>query len=122
MGWLVILLIMIKAYRKFSPGASIIDPLGNNSFDLHVVNYVDDNSLLRSFSPQTTLNTIFEILSRELMSWWKLLRVTGGDLALEKCTYSIMRWRWSGFYNTRSMVSADELDGNLTVSPCRVTR
>ena len=48
-GWLVILLIMIRAYRQFSPGALIIDPLSRTSFPLHVVSYVDDNSLLRSF-------------------------------------------------------------------------
>lgn len=33
-GWLVILLIVIQAYKTFSPGATINDPLGDNTFDL----------------------------------------------------------------------------------------
>ena len=31
-------------------------------------------------------------ISNDITSWWKILRITGGDLALEKCTYSAMIW------------------------------
>ena len=102
-GWLVVLLIMIKAYRHFSPGATVTDPYGDSSCNLHVVSYVDDNSLLRSFDPTETASSIVNTVSTELTSWWKLLRVTGGDLALEKCTYSIMKWKWKGYYNDRTL-------------------
>ena len=45
-GWFVILLVMIESYREFSPGAQIIDPLIYDNDDMHVVSYVDDNTLL----------------------------------------------------------------------------
>ena len=116
-GWLVILLIMIRAYRHFSKGAQIIDPLGDNTFTLHVVSYVDDNSLLRSFPSGVSLATMLQTVSRELTSWWKLLRITGGDLALEKCLYSVMSWKWTGYYNDREMVTLDDCKEEVTVHP-----
>ena len=45
-GWFSILLIMIMTYRKFSDGAKIIDPLSFLTHILHLISYVDDNSLL----------------------------------------------------------------------------
>ena len=115
-GWLVILLIMIKAYRNFSPGASITDPLGGSSFIMHVVSYVDDNSLLRSFDGAENLAQICNTISSELTSWWKLLRITGGDLALEKCTYSIMHWKWTGLYNDRKLVVIEDSQATVQVA------
>ena len=116
-GWLVILLIMIRAYHQFSPGAKIVDPYGLYSFSLHVISYVDDNSLLRSFPPNTSWPDIFTTVSNELTSWWKLLRITGGDLALEKCTYSVMAWTWDGIYNTRKLLRKENIPGDVRVTP-----
>ena len=106
-GWLVLLLIMIKAYRQFSPGAQVIDPSGEYTQTIHLVSYVDDNSLLRSFQNGLSIEKMFQIMSNEVTAWWNLLRITGGDLALEKCTYSLMSWKWSGYYNERELVTGD---------------
>ena len=77
-GWFVILLIMIRSYCHYSLGATILDPTGDNTFDLHVVSYVDDNSLLRSVPSAMSITQALEMVSQELISWWKLLRITGG--------------------------------------------
>ena len=114
-GWLVVLLIMIRAYKNFSPGATVTDPFGDSSRTLHVVSYVDDNSLLRSFDASEELYTIGQVVSREITSWWNLLRITGGDLALEKCTYSVMKWKWSGYANTRELLTPDEMNCSVSV-------
>lgn len=116
-GWFVILLVMIESYREFSPGAQLINPLNYDDDDMHVVSYVDDNTLLRTFHEVLMSGELFQTLSKELTHWWNLLRLTGGDLALEKCTCSIMAWKWDGTGQDPELRTSQDFPGTIEMTP-----
>jgi hypothetical protein len=53
---------------------------------------VDDNSLILTFRDGEPIEEVLQEAQTALASWQKLLQITGGDLALEKCVYSVMGW------------------------------
>lgn len=89
--WFVILLALIDLFTTFSPCSSIVDHLDEHAIDMHVFSYMDDNTILCTFKQTMTDTELFTTLSTELEHWWKLLKLTGGDLTIEKCTCSVMK-------------------------------
>ena len=57
-----------------------------------IVGFVDDNSLNIKFREGQTVQEALQQAQTALSSWKRLLQITGGDLALEKCVYSFMGW------------------------------
>ena len=118
--WLTVLLIMIKAYSSFETGAVVSDALGLYTLTVFVLSYVDDNSLVRSFTSRTTTEKIIQGLTNSIMRWRRLLQITGGDLSLEKCSYCILRWRWFGSYPIIESVENDP--GTMTIDGIQIER
>ena len=83
---------LIIAYAKDSRGFSFKDPGHLLHFLQWVVGYVDDNSLILTFRDGEPIEEVLQEAQTALASWQKLLQITGGDLALEKCVYSVMGW------------------------------
>ena len=94
MAWISVILVMLLAYRDLCQGVVMKDCLGLIYYTLHVISYVDDNTLLRSFPLGTTLNDALERMTENFGTWHRLLQVTGGDLCLEKCELSAMIWKF----------------------------
>ena len=112
--WLSVSMPMIETYHDFADGSTINDPLDLLTFSIWVLSYVDDNSLLRTFPNSLPCDSLWRLASKEFSSWQKLLQITGGDLALEKCTCSVMKWRWSSTYGLPSLASSKDFPGTLT--------
>ncbi len=93
-AWISVILVMILAYRNLCPGVMMEDTLGRFIIMLHVISYVDDNTLARSFPSNTTTTAAFDSMADNLDTWNKLLQVTGGNLCLEKCEVSAMLWKY----------------------------
>ena len=83
---------LLEAYSKDNPGFSFTDPTGMLCFLQWIVGFVDDNSLNITFREGQTVQEALQQAQTALFSWKKLLQITGGDLALEKCVYSFMGW------------------------------
>ncbi len=95
-GWLAVLLVMIQTYSKYTSGITLADPLGIYSLALFIISYVDDNTLVQRFDQEHDMPSILMQLQFCLKKWHNILKITGGDLALEKCTFCILKWRWKG--------------------------
>ena len=74
---------------------------------------MDDNSLVKSLESDLTVQQIFNIMGQDLLRWKRILRSTGGDLALQKCTVSLMKWRWGEA--TGEPILMKKIDGDNTI-------
>ena len=113
--WLSVMLPMLITYKAHAEGATIQDPLEYVALTLWVLSYVDDNTLVRTYSHDTQAQDLWKIASKEFGSWHRTLQITGGDLALEKCTCSVMKWKWTGVYGMPSLASEKDFPGTITV-------
>ena len=93
-AWIAVIQVMLLAYSSLCEGVTIEDCLRWTLISIYVVSYVDDNTLLRSFPSTATTTDIIHGITENFTSWNKLLQITGGDLCLEKCEYSVMHWEY----------------------------
>jgi hypothetical protein len=119
-GWLAVLLVMISTYSRFVTGTTMIDPRGTTQLILFIISYVDDNTLVQQFYNTQTMVSILSGLRKCIMHWHNTLKITGGDLALEKCTFCIMKWRWNKGVATLATSETDQ--GQLMVSGTQLKR
>ena len=91
--WLAILLVMLLVYRKFHKGVEIIDRITLTILVFWILSYVDDNTIIQSFHNEATLEVIIDEMRKCIMTWNRLLQLTGGDLSLSKCKVSILKWK-----------------------------
>ena len=84
--WLLISIILIKALRKLSDGATMEQVLGWMQLMLWIVRYYvdDNNTLLCIYALRTPHHLIFSDMEKMMTHWHRLLQITGGDLCLEK--------------------------------------
>ena len=101
--WMAILIILLDAYKKTQLGATIIDHVLNIAIPLWIISYVDDNSIVRHFPTNATVNDMLEGMKNNLQEWQKLLQLTGGDLSLEKCQIMTMHWYNEGEWGIPKM-------------------
>ena len=113
--WLTVLLAMMKTYRRFAEGAEIIDPAGIYNFVMAILSYVDDNSLLKSIKKDKSVQQVFGEISKEMEHWRNILRVTGGDLAPQKCTVTLMKWAWNPCTGNPYMQTEKEAPGTIVL-------
>jgi hypothetical protein len=118
-GWLVVLLVMISTYSLFASGIIMSDPLSLISLTTHIISYVDDNTLVQSFSPRQSMSSILAELNDCITRWHQILKITGGDLTLEKCTFCIMKWRWKNGHASLETPASDP--GELSVMGTKIS-
>jgi hypothetical protein len=89
----------------------MLDVLGLGTLVFWMISYVDDNTLVQSFQPGTTIEEVFNSLTTSMGHWCRLLQVTGGDLCLEKCKVSVMTWKWNNYWGIPNLQSIQETRG-----------
>jgi hypothetical protein len=82
--WLLVSTIMIRALRKLCSGAQMQHILGWYKLLLWIVSYVDDNTLLRTFSIGTEPSCVINAMTTMMKHWQRLLQITGGVRGVEK--------------------------------------
>ena len=105
---------LLEAYTKDNPGFSFQDPTQVHKFIQWIVGYVDDNSINITFKDGQSPQEALHMAQQALTSWRKLLQLTGGDLALEKCVYSYMGWK--NHKGGEVLGSAAELPGTVQIT------
>ena len=115
--WTAVLLIMLEAYKKVCQGTILYDITKAIKVIYWIISYVDDNTILRSFPSDTTTFEILFIMRNCLHQWHKLLLLTGGDLSLDKCKISILRWKQRGLWGLQSPEKLSENNDTLTIVP-----
>jgi hypothetical protein len=119
-GWLSVLLVMIITYSQFVSGVTMSDPLSLIQMVIYIISYVDDNTLVQEFPRDQSMKSILEGLNKCITKWHTILRITGGDLALEKCSYCIMKWKWKN--GVATLETPTSSPGELFVSGTKIQR
>ena len=115
--WTAVLLIMLEAYKKVCQGTVMYDVTKALKVIYWIISYVDDNTIVRSFPSDTTTYEILFIMRNCLRQWHSLLLLTGGDLSLDKCKISILRWKQRGIWGLQSPEKMSENNDTLTIVP-----
>jgi hypothetical protein len=118
-GWLAVLIVMIHTYSKFASGVPMTDPMQVYSLTLFLISYVDDNTLVQRFSQHQSMESILSQLQYCLKRWHNILRITGGDLPLAKCTFSLMKWTWKGIESTLETIQSTP--GDISIDSTSIT-
>ena len=79
---------------------------------------MDDNSLIMTLQSDMTTEQILTLVKSNLDSWKTLLQLTGGDLSLGKCTFSLMKWN----HSTHKLHTKETLPGDLTIDGVKLKR
>ena len=128
--WLTLLMVMLSTFKLFARGASIKNTADGEDINIPVVSFVDDNTIAHSAELEETCEEIMKNASEEMKHWRNILRITGGDLAVQKCTVTLMKWQWGDRTGTPSMMTSahgalgtvtipDVVDGNETTVSLR---
>jgi hypothetical protein len=119
-GWLAVLIVMIHMYSKFASGVPMTDPMGIYTLTLFLISYVDDNTLVQQYRQDQSMESILSHLQYCLQRWHNIIRITGGDLALAKCTFSLMKWRWKGIEPILETIQSTP--GDISIDGTSITR
>ena len=114
--WMVILLILLDAYKLTQKGAQVWDSVEKKGVNLSVISYVDDNSIVRHFDREVSLVQMINGIKDNLREWHKLLQLTGGDLSLDKCKVTIMKWVQEGEWGRIHLVTKKKVPGTVEIS------
>ena len=117
-GWLSILIVLLDAYHSLATSATLTDPIGLLSFSIYVLSYVDDNSLITSLPTTMPMHKIVELVQKNFEHWKHLLQITGGDLSLGKCTFSLMKWN----HKKQQLHTMETMQGDITIDDIKIRR
>ena len=105
--WLAILTIMLQVYKETNDGVDITNPETGLKTLYWILSYVDDNTIVKSFSKNTSIEEILDSMEKSLLEWNELLQITGGALSLQKCKISILQWK-SNYWGIQSPMKTDK--------------
>ena len=111
--WMAVLMIMMMAYKVTNKGADMYDPVTKERVTFWLTSYVDDNTMVRFFSRNTSMEDILAIMTKSLNEWLKLLQITGGNLSLSKCKISVLKWKRKGYRSDMTLVSQKQSPGTI---------
>ena len=87
---------------------------GRNEVKLTIKSFVDDNKLMFAYHGGTELSRMTEIIREGLLTWNNLLRMTGGELSINKCFFSITSFNMDMYGNVKP-ITFNEEDVNINV-------
>ena len=90
-AWHAHLLTMIATMSSFHQGYTTTDPTSTISYNQIMVTFVDDTSFLIN-DDKNQVDKLIKKAEDMINSWLTILRITGGDLALDKTTWSMLHF------------------------------
>jgi hypothetical protein len=81
---------MILTFQDICQRCSMMTPDQQDAFDQWMVSFVDDNKLLMNFHPFSRAEMIYNAMKKGVTTWRDILRITGGDLELDKTWIGIL--------------------------------
>ena len=86
--------ITLKVHREVAPGLSLESPNGMRRIEHNNIAYSDDNDGQVTASAKSK-HPLYEVYKKALESskmWGRLVCLTGGDVALHKCSWQAIAW------------------------------
>ena len=113
LAWIAVIDVMLAAYRTINKGAMVIDPIQLYSICYWLISYVDDNTIVVSFEENETQHSILNTTRKNLGSWRRLLKLTGGDIDVAKSKWSTMRWKYCREWGTAILEDRKDFPGEV---------
>ena len=113
--WLMLLMVMLTTFKMLARGGKIQDPNDETTSIIPMVSFLDDTTIAHTAESNETSEEIFSNATREMIHWRNILRLTGGDLAAEKCTVTLMKWRWNEATGVPEMMDIRDAPGTIVI-------
>ena len=88
---------MILTFQDLCQACTMATPDQATRFHQWMVSFVDDNKLLMNFTPLTPATEIYAAMKKGVTTWREILRITGGDLELEKTWIGILTFDYDTY-------------------------
>ena len=108
---------MIETMENFSNGFLMSDPIRCVNVLQRVCVWVDDTMNKEGFSHDMPTIDMLLRLQRIMIKWRQVLRTTGGDLALNKCSVYLITWKFSPLDGSPTMKTISQSPGCVCIPP-----
>ena len=88
---------MILTFQDLCKACNMITPDQKEVLKQWVISFVDDNKLLMNFEPHTSIEAIYNAMKKGVTTWRDILRITGGDLELDKTWVGILTYDYNTY-------------------------
>ena len=88
---------MILTFEKLCRPCSLATPDGRDRLRQWIVSFVDDNKIMMNFDVDATVQQIYRDISTGIKTWRDILRITGGELELDKSYIGILSFNFDTF-------------------------
>ena len=88
---------MILTFQDLCNACEMTTPDQKETLLQWMISFVDDNKILMNFQPCTPFATIYEAMKRGVKTWREVLRITGGELELEKTWIGMLLFDYNTF-------------------------
>ena len=88
-------------------------------FSKWLIGFVDDNILIMKLDNpgfEAPVEQLLEVATKGLGVWKRLIHITGEELELSKCCFSLMTWKLHK--GTEVLCTIDEAPGSLSLHVC----
>jgi hypothetical protein len=115
-SWAIYTISMIRALGKFNPGVNIKCVEGIHTIHRLADMFVDDNDMWTESSDNSSLNEKTNPMNdfrRAAQAWERIVFASGGLLALHKCYWWMVGWKWLD--GMPKLLDKSELDVSLAL-------
>ena len=81
---------MIKTFEQLCQPCTLTSPSGADALIQWIMSFIDDNKITMNFEVETEIQRIYESIRKGVQCWREILRITGGELELEKSFIGIL--------------------------------
>ena len=75
---------MIKTFEQLCQPCTLTSPSGADVLIQWIMSFIDDNKITMNFEVETKIQRIYESIRKGVQCWREILRITDGELELEK--------------------------------------
>ena len=115
-SWAIYTISMLRALGKFNPGVNIKCVEGIHTIHRLADMFVDDKDMWTESSDSGTSNEKAKLMTdfrRAAQAWERILFASGGLLALHKCYWWMVGWKWTE--GMPVLLEKSELDVSLAL-------
>ena len=88
---------MILTFQDLCKACAMSTPDQSDTFLQWMVSFVDDNKILMNFQPCTPIAAIYNAIKHGVKTWKDILRITGGELELEKTWIGMLTFAYDTY-------------------------
>ena len=89
---------MIKTFEQLCQPCTMTSPSGSDALIQWMLSFIDDNKLTMNFEVETVIQRIYDAIRNGVQCWRDILRITGGELELEKSFIGILTFDFDTYH------------------------